>query len=106
MQNGQNPSSIAQIQAKWPQSDQKLGIGGLIAWIWAIWQKLGQNRPQRRALRMGRGEWMGICTYRQMYGQTDSLCVLQDFVPFGAAAQNMNIRASVHLFTIGFGRAT
>ena len=56
---------------------------GHIAWIWAIWQNLGQNRPQRRrSPEDGAGGMHG-----RTYGQTDSPCVLQDFVPFGAAAQ-------------------
>ena len=56
---------------------------GHIAWIWAIWQNLGQNRPQR-----GQSPEDGVGgMYGCMDGQTDSPCVLQDFVPFGAAAQ-------------------
>ena len=70
---------------------------GHIAWIWAIWQNLGQNGPQRRrSPEGGAGEggrtngWMDGRTdgrtYGRTYGRTDSPCVLQDFVPFGAAA--------------------
>ena len=64
---------------------------GHIAWIWAIWQNLGQNRPQRRRSPEDGGtygrtdEWMD----GQMDGQTDSPCVLQDFIPFEAAAQKV-----------------
>ena len=59
---------------------------GHIAWIWAIWQNLGQNRPQRRrSPEDGAGGTFGRTDVRT-YGRTDSPCVLQDFVPFGAAA--------------------
>ena len=64
---------------------------GHIAWIWAIWQNMGQNRPQRRqSPEDGPGGTDGR-TYIRTDGRTDrrtdSPCVLQDFVPFGAAAQ-------------------
>ena len=60
---------------------------GHIAWIWAIWQNLGQNRPQRRrSPEDGAGGGDGRTDVRT-YGRTDSPGVLQDFVPFGAAAQ-------------------
>ena len=90
---------MAQIQAKWPKSSQKTQIFAWgpsfwplrpmlwppkprffwalwlsldhFAWIWAIW-------PNEQT--KGRMDW-------QMDGQTDSPCVLQDFVLFGAAAQ-------------------
>ena len=52
---------------------------GHIAWIWAIWYDLGQNRPLRR--QSPEGEAGG-----RMDGRTDFPCVLQDLVPFGAAA--------------------
>ena len=55
---------------------------GHIAWIWAIWQNLGQNRPQRRRSPedgAGGGIWMDRWTDRFP-------CVLQDLVPFKAAA--------------------
>ena len=47
---------------------------GHIAWIWAIWQNLGQNRPQRRqspedgAGGTGRTD---VRTFGQTDGQTD-----------------------------------
>ena len=53
---------------------------GHIAWIWAILQNLGLNRPQRR---QSPEDGPGGGTD----GQTDSPSVLQDFVPFRAAAQ-------------------
>ena len=56
---------------------------GHIAWILAIWQNLGQNRPQRRQNPEDRAGG----TYIRTDGWTDSPCVLQDFIPFGAAAQ-------------------
>ena len=60
--------------------------------IWAILQNLGQNRPQRRRspedeARGGTDGHMDGQTHIYMDGWTDSPCVLQDFVPFGAAAQ-------------------
>ena len=60
---------------------------GYIAWIWAISQNLGHNKPQRRQspedVVGGTNRPMGEYTDRQ----TDRFsCVLQDFVPFGAAA--------------------
>ena len=64
---------------------------GHIAWIWAFWQNLGQNRLQsRRSPEDGAGGTYGrtdVRTYRRTDGWTDSPCVLQDFVPFGATAQ-------------------
>ena len=58
---------------------------GHIAWIWAISQNLGQNGPQRRrSPEDGAGG---------MDGRTDSPFVLQDFVPFGAAAQKTLVNA-------------
>ena len=54
---------------------------GHIAWIWAIWQNWGQNRPQRR-----QSPEDGAGGDGRTDGWTDSPCVLQDFVPFGAAA--------------------
>ena len=66
---------------------------GHIAWIWAIWQNLGQNRPQRRRSPEDGAGGDGR-TYGWMDGRkdrrTDSPCVLQDFIPFGAAAQKAN----------------
>ena len=60
---------------------------GHIAWIWAIWQNMGQNRPQRRrSPEDGAGGTDGR-TYVRTDGRTDSPCVLQDFVPFRTAAQ-------------------
>ena len=60
---------------------------GHIAWIWAIWQNLGQNRPKGdKALRIGQGG-MGGHTDGCMYRRTDSPCVQQDFAPFRATAQ-------------------
>ena len=59
-----------------------------IAWIWAIWRNLGQYRPQRRQSPeegAGGDEQMGQMDGRTD-GWTDSPYVLQDFVPFGAAA--------------------
>ena len=60
---------------------------GHIAWIWAIEQNLGQNRPQRRRNEDG-ARGIDIRT-DVMYGRTDGQIshVLQEFVPFGAAAQ-------------------
>ena len=54
---------------------------GHFAWIWAIQFGFG---PQRRQSPEGGAEGG---TDVRTYGQTDSPCVLQDFVPFGAAAQ-------------------
>ena len=62
---------------------------GHFAWIWAIQFGFG---PQRR--RNPEGGMGGGRTDVQMYGRTDSPCVLQDFVPFGAAAQKPKIVAS------------
>ena len=56
---------------------------GYIAWIWAIWQNLSQNRPLR--IRQG-GQTDGRTDGRTDI-RTESPCVLQDFVPFGTAAQ-------------------
>ena len=58
------------------------------AWIWAILIGFGPicldlGPKGDKALRMGRGGWMDL----RSYGRTDSPCVLQDFVPFAAAAQ-------------------
>ena len=52
---------------------------GHFAWIWAIQFAFW---PQRRQSPEGGGGTDG-----RTYGRTDSPCVLQDFVPFGAAAQ-------------------
>ena len=65
---------------------------GRIAWIWAIWQNLGKNRPQRRRSSEDRAGGTYVQTYVHTDRQTDSPCVLKDFVPFGAAAQK-------HLYT-------
>ena len=58
---------------------------GHIAWIWAILQNLGQNRPQRRQspedeARGGMDGRTDGQTHINMDGWTDSPCVLQDFV--------------------------
>ena len=45
-----------------------------------IWVRIGPKGD--KALRMGQGG-----TDVRTYGRTDSPCVLQNFVPFGAAAQ-------------------
>ena len=68
---------------------------GHFAQIWAIllgfglfsriWVRIGPKGD--KALRMGQGGG----TYGRTYGRTDSPCVLQDFVPFGAAAQKGRI---------------
>ena len=50
-------------------------------------------RPERPDLRPERSDWGG--TNKRMDEQTDeqkSPCVLQDFVPFGAAAQKVDFR--------------
>ena len=61
---------------------------GHIGGIWAIWQNLGQNRPQRRqSPEFGVRGTNGRMDGQMIYGRTDSSCVLQDFVPFGVAAQ-------------------
>ena len=49
-----------------------------------IWVRIGPKGDE--ALRMGWGGRMYGCTDVRMDGRTDSPCVLQDFVPFGAAA--------------------
>ena len=49
---------------------------GHFAWIWAIWHNLGHRKLSHED---GAGG--------QLDGRTESPCVLQDFVPFGAAAQ-------------------
>ena len=54
---------------------------GHFAWIWAI--LLGFGPQRRRSPEDGAG---GGRTYGRTDGRTDSPCVLQDFVPFGAAA--------------------
>ena len=71
---------------------------GHIAWIWAIWQNMGQNRPQKRqSPEDGVGGTNGRMdgrmyirmngrTYGRTYERTDSPCVLQDFAPFEVAA--------------------
>ena len=70
---------------------------GHIAWIWAILQNLGLNRPQRRrSPEGGAGGGTDGRTYGRTDGRTDSPCVLQDFVPFGAAAQKGPQRGSAN----------
>ena len=59
----------------------------------AIWHYLGQNRPQRR---QSPEDGVGR-TDRHTYGQIHP-CVLQDFVPFGAAAQKEKEKEEEHLF--------
>ena len=63
---------------------------GHIAWIWAIWQNLGQNRP-KRTQSPEEDKWTDGRTDGRtdgwMDGRTDSPCVLQDFITFGVAAQ-------------------
>ena len=59
-------------------------------WIWAILLGFGPysldlGPKGDEALRVGRAG--GGRTDVRTYGRTDSPCVLQDFVPFGAAAQ-------------------
>ena len=49
-----------------------------------IWVRIGPKRD--KALRMGQGGTNGQ-TDRRTDRRTDSPCVLQDFIPFGAAAQ-------------------
>ena len=64
-------------------------------WIWAILLGFGPysldlGPKGDKALRVGRGGTDGrtyVRTDRRTDGRTDSPCVLQDFVPFGAAAQ-------------------
>ena len=110
-QNGQNDGPQDRIGVFWQDLGHfawiwaiMLGFGpfcldlGHIAWIWAIWQNLGQNRPQRRRSpedgvggTNGRTDertdgQMDVRTDGWTDGRTDSPCVLQDFVPFGAAA--------------------
>ena len=58
---------------------------GHFAWIWAI--QFGFGPQRRRSPEDGEGGWMHGPTDVWMDGQTDSPCVLQDFVSFGAAAQ-------------------
>ena len=61
---------------------------GHIAWIPAIWQNLGQNRHQRRqSLRMEQGGTDGRTDGTDGWVDGQILCVLQYFVPLGAAAQ-------------------
>ena len=98
---GQNDGPQARIGVFWPDLGHfasiwaiMLGFGpfcldlGHIAWIWAIWQNLGQNGPQRRRNPDdGAGGGTDVRTDGRTDGRTDSPCVLQDFVPFGAAAQ-------------------
>ena len=74
---------------------------GYFAWIEAILLgfalsnlDLGPKRDE--ALRMGQGGgWTDVQTYGHTYGrmdgQKDSPCVLEDFVPIGAAAQKVKI---------------
>ena len=50
-----------------------------------IWVRIGPKGD--KALRMGQGGRMDGRTYVRTDGRTDSPCVLQDFVPFGDAAQ-------------------
>ena len=101
-QNGPNSSNIAQTWSENPNSGPSLWLQvcrfwpdlghfhldlGHIAWIGAIWQNLGQNRPQRRQNpKDGAGwdEWTNWRMDRWMEGQIPS--VLQDFAPFGATA--------------------
>ena len=52
---------------------------GHIAWIWAIWQNLGQNRPQRRQSPEDGAGGMNGWTDGRTDGQTD-------FISFRAAA--------------------
>ena len=62
---------------------------GPMSWIWSILQNLGLNRPQRRRSPEdgpGGDVRTDVRTDGRTYGRTDSPCVLQDFVPFGAAA--------------------
>ena len=62
---------------------------GHTALIWAIWQNLGQNRPQmRQSPEDGAGgdKQTNRQTDGWMDGWTDSPCVLQDCVHFGAPA--------------------
>ena len=64
---------------------------GHFAQIWAIllgfclfcriWVRIGPKGDEALRMRWGKG---------RTYGWTDFLCVLQDFVPFGTAAQKRN----------------
>ena len=61
-------------------------------WIWAILLGFGPysldlGPKGDKALRVGWGDGR---TYGRTDGWTDSPCVLQDFVPFGAAAKKSN----------------
>ena len=60
---------------------------GHFAWIWAI--QFGFWPQRRRSPEGGAGGdgRMDRRTYVWTDGRTDSPCVLQDFVPFGTAAQ-------------------
>ena len=50
-----------------------------------IWVRIGPEED--KALRIGQGGWKDRQMYIRLDRQTDSPYVLQDFVPFGAAAQ-------------------
>merc|ERR1711954_211461 len=72
---GQNNVPQARIGVFWPDL-------GHFAWIWAIMLGFGPF-----CLDLGHIAWIwAIWQNRRMDGRTDSPCVLQDFVPFGAAA--------------------
>ena len=81
---------MAQIQAKWPKSGQNLGIGGhnivLRGQNNVPRARIGVFWPQRRQTSEegagGTDGWTDEWT-----DEWKSPCVLQDFVPFGAAAQ-------------------
>ena len=63
---------------------------GNIAWIWAIFRigvRIGPKGDEALWMGRGRGDgWTDGRTYVRTDVRTDSSCVLQDFVPFGAAA--------------------
>ena len=71
-------------------------------WIWAILLGFGPYSldlgPKGDEAEGGAGGGTDGRTYGRTDGRTDSPCVLQDFVPFGAAAQKQKKNIKICFF--------